>query len=934
MDPAKTYQHFLVILELLLFVNAQKCSEKHFSGIQSSKINGDNGFYIWLNGNPEAYKPGATYTVRIQGEKYQFSQKHFRRFILSTENQNGKMDSGSGGTFLLFGDIHTRFSDHCTNTVIETSSDVEKLEIQVMWKAPVTGAGCVTFKAAVLEYDDIWSENDGRLSFTLCEEKNEEEDMNVVQAECCACEEAKYEIMFQGLWSKETHPRDFPTSEWLLHFSDLIGASHDVNYRVWEPGRHASKGLTEVAKWGSPRVLESELKAESRHIRTIIKARGLWHPNVQGKTFAIFRTDSRNHLVSVVSMLGPSPDWIVGASALEMCLANCTWLDYKELYLYPWDAGVDSGISYESPDKQTLPSQPIKRITTQDPLDENNPFYKAGGGPMKPLAKLVIQKLREYKKSCNELDETYLDFEDSINFPDNPMTGAVGCETSEWGKWSGCSVTCGKGINQRSRSYQDPAQADINGCDLQMIQREMCSAEVPKCSGSSFYKSAPSDWIPDDTCATTEWSDWSSCSSNCHTGFKARTRRFFNRLGRKKCPHVDTVMKQTCQGTSETCAGHVEEVIPESCPVTEWSNWSPCSQSCGGGLHVRTRLYRVDKEKQLTAGCSVQLLQKDSCIGADSRCDDDNGMACTQQREVGPCRGTFKRWYYDTKTKQCQEFYFGGCRGNSNNFFKYEDCVRRCHQEANPDYQVHDMYLNDGFRNALDVLVKKRRQETADNMNEGFVEIEEQKQVIQDLEMEEKNAAAFGHNFDKMDELNSARKKLMMMEKHRMMGKQMMMFKQKQQMMMKQKQKIMSLQRPALVTPNYQSLTGISNTTKDQDCVVTSWSPWSVSCSTTCGQGHRVRFRSVTTLSHGSGRPCPDKLERYKRCRLPSCPVDHCDLVTWSEWGACSATCGSSGIQTRERKSSDCQDKAREERVCLLPCCRTINGKCVDKPPL
>ena len=124
------------------------------------------------------------------------------------------------------------------------------------------------------------------------------------------------------------------------------------------------------------------------------------------------------------------------------------------------------------------------------------------------------------------------------------------------------------------------------------------------------------------------------------------------------------------------------------------------------------------------------------------------------------------------------------------------------------------MYLNDGFRNALDVLVKKRRQETADNMNEGFVEIEEQKQVIQDLEMEEKNAAAFGHNFDKMDELNSARKKLMMMEKHRMMGKQMMMFKQKQQMMMKQKQKIMSLQRPALVTPNYQSLTGISNTTK------------------------------------------------------------------------------------------------------------------------
>lgn len=31
---------------------------------------------------------------------------------------------------------------------------------------------------------------------------------------------------------------------------------------------------------------------------------------------------------------------------------------------------------------------------------------------MKPLAKLVIQKLREYKKSCSEQDETYRDFAD------------------------------------------------------------------------------------------------------------------------------------------------------------------------------------------------------------------------------------------------------------------------------------------------------------------------------------------------------------------------------------------------------------------------------------------------------------------------------------------------------------------------------------------
>ena len=36
--------------------------------------------------------------------------------------------------------------------------------------------------------------------------------------------------------------------------------------------------------------------------RTIIKTRGLWHPNENGKTFAVFRTDKRNHLVSLVSL--------------------------------------------------------------------------------------------------------------------------------------------------------------------------------------------------------------------------------------------------------------------------------------------------------------------------------------------------------------------------------------------------------------------------------------------------------------------------------------------------------------------------------------------------------------------------------------------------------------------------------------------------------
>lgn len=42
----------------------------------------------------------------------------------------------------------------------------------------------------------------------------------------------------------------------------------------------------------------------------------------------------------------PSPDWIVGVAGLELCLQNCSWSEYVELNLYPWDVGTDSGITY------------------------------------------------------------------------------------------------------------------------------------------------------------------------------------------------------------------------------------------------------------------------------------------------------------------------------------------------------------------------------------------------------------------------------------------------------------------------------------------------------------------------------------------------------------------------------------------------------------
>lgn len=227
------------------------------------------------------------------------------------------------------------------------TTSLTKGEIQVSWTAPPAGSKCVAFRATVIEHRDVWYMDDGPLSRIFCEDEQDQIDFQpTVFDPCCACNEAKYEMTFEGLWSRHTHPKDFPSNSWLTRFSDIIGATHAVDYRFWEYGRPSSIGLQQVAEHGSTRQLEAELKEESDHIRTIIKARGISYPNVTGKTFAVFRVDNKHHLISLVSMIDPSPDWFVGVSGLELCTVNCSWVESKIINLYPWDAGTDSGPTY------------------------------------------------------------------------------------------------------------------------------------------------------------------------------------------------------------------------------------------------------------------------------------------------------------------------------------------------------------------------------------------------------------------------------------------------------------------------------------------------------------------------------------------------------------------------------------------------------------
>ncbi|NXB84754.1 TFPI2 inhibitor, partial [Vidua chalybeata] len=52
--------------------------------------------------------------------------------------------------------------------------------------------------------------------------------------------------------------------------------------------------------------------------------------------------------------------------------------------------------------------------------------------------------------------------------------------------------------------------------------------------------------------------------------------------------------------------------------------------------------------------------------------------ACLLPPDEGPCRALVPRWYYDRHTQSCQEFTYGGCYGNANNFLTFDDCEKSC----------------------------------------------------------------------------------------------------------------------------------------------------------------------------------------------------------------------------------------------------------------
>uniref|UniRef100_A0A3B4FQZ6 Spondin-1 n=1 Tax=Pundamilia nyererei TaxID=303518 RepID=A0A3B4FQZ6_9CICH len=520
-----------------------------------TRRDGHHEFRLRVEGDPDTYRPGSTYRVT-------FSE--------------------------IIDEDETQFMTNCPPAVTE-STPRRRTRIQVLWTAPPSGTGCVILKASIVQKRVIYFQDEGSLTVQLCEKEGEATQAPAI--ECCACGTAKYRLTFYGNWSEKVHPKDYPRRA--NHWSALIGASHSRSYVLWEYGGYASEGVRQVAEFGSPIKMEEEIRQKGDEVLTVIKTKAqwpAWQPlNLRAAPSAEFSVDRTRHLMSFLTMLGPSPDWNVGLSGEDLCTKECGWVQRLETDLIPWDAGTDSGVTYESPNKPTVPQEKIRPLTSLDHLQ--SPFYDPEGGAITPVARVVVERIARKGEQCNVVPDTIDDIvadigQEEKETDDTPET----CIYSGWSPWSACSSsTCEKGRRMRQRMLK--AQLDLSvPCphtqDFQPCMGPGCSREEPS------------------TCMMSEWISWSACSVSCGMGMRSRERYV------KQYPEDGSLCQLNTEET-EKCVVN-DECSPSSCVVTEWVEWDPCSVTCGIGMRRRERMVKMPPIDG--SMCKTEVAEVEKCM--------------------------------------------------------------------------------------------------------------------------------------------------------------------------------------------------------------------------------------------------------------------------------------------------------------------------------
>jgi len=407
------------------------------------------------------------------------------------------------------------------------------------------------------------------------------------------------------------------------------------------------------------------------------------------------------------------------------------------------------------------------------------------------------------------------------------------CKVSPWGEFQPCSEECGGGERQRFREVLKIAQGNGKGCPALQDTRSCNTRPCPI------------------QCKSSIWSEWTKCSAPCDGGLTKRARSVTQPAKFGGIPCGNLVAKSNCN--IFPCAA--------KCQFTDWSKWSSCSTTCGGGQKERTRTLFEDPDN---------LGKKCGAINEMASC---NAQPCPVHCKLGE----WSDW------GQCSKLCDGGIQSATRKIvvppmFGGSSCgaperSRGCNLHACPvdcatsswnSWKQCSKKCGGGKQSRSRFVLN-----VANSLGKPCGSLEQTRQC--GTNPCDKHQRCRVKQWSEWSSCSTKCGGGMKTRARSLVVKE--------------------CPHPPLLVESRSCHTHACPI----ECTTSSWSKWS-QCSSLCGKGFQMRDRLMLTPPEFGGKHCV--LEEEKSC-MKDCPID-CEVSQWTGWTRCSKAC-EKGERTRSR---------------------------------
>eukprot|EP00440_Ansanella_granifera_P010536 gb/GFBE01011429.1/.p1 GENE.gb/GFBE01011429.1/~~gb/GFBE01011429.1/.p1 ORF type:complete len:1322 (+),score=241.23 gb/GFBE01011429.1/:1-3966(+) len=444
----------------------------------------------------------------------------------------------------------------------------------------------------------------------------------------------------------------------------------------------------------------------------------------------------------------------------------------------------------------------------------------------------------------------------------------IDCQWGDWSEWGACSDSCGhKGMAKRSRQHVVEAQFGGQSCFGPKEDEQGCNRHA----------------CPED-CVFADWGQWTACPVTCGTGWRGRERKV-------KSPAINGGAPCVNHTDSRACATHP---CPVDCVWNSWSDWTPCTISCGGGKTTRSRTEAVAAQH----GGRI-------CDGGPEDEDTCSVQSCPVDCQWNP----WSDWYpcsatcnggerLQRRTMEAESYGGNACLGNDTKpeLCNDQDCPVDCVWSVWTAWSECSKSCNGGSQDRS--RLKSPVEQDGGRPCEG-----------QSTEERECNTDGCPRDCEwgpwsrwtpcsKFCDLGVSKRF-----------------------------------RDVIITAQNNGVPCAGKDEEDQfcnpqpcsqDCLWNDWTEWTA-CSESCDGGTRYVNRTRKQEQRNEGKVCEGERTLVEPCNNNPCPVD-CVLSDWGDWSICSQTCYT-GVRMRTRTRE-------EERNGGLPCNADLmeEGQCHNAP--